>query len=156
MRSCLPALFVALRFRHCGGPVRRGSGKRYQRATAEAGVKYGGMVLIIGAGEVLFVCCLLFGDGKALFVLVLQINPPPGSCASTTMLSLDTAWRIFKLFVVVGVPAKALLVLVRLVVRGQRRRRCPSSIRSRTPSACRDVSAGDDEGGFDYQSLEMG
>ena len=83
MRSCLPALVVALRFRHCGGPVRRGSGKRYQRATAEAGVKYGGMVLIIGAGEVLFVYCLLFGDGKALFVLVLRINPPPGSYASS-------------------------------------------------------------------------
>ena len=101
-------------------------------------------------------CCLLFRGWEGLIFLVLRINPPPGSCASTAVLSLDTARRVFKLFVVVGVPTKALLVLVRLVVRGQRRRRCPSSIRSRTPSACRNVSAGDDEGGFDYQSLEMG
>ena len=79
-------------------------------------------------------------------VFVLRINPPPASCASATMLSLDAAWRIFKLFVVVGVPANALLVLIRLILCGQRRRRCPSAIRSRTPSACRVVSAGDDEG----------
>ena len=81
-------------------------------------------------------------------VLVLRINQLPASCASATMLSLNAAWRIFKLCVVGVVPAKALLGLIRLISCGQRRWRYPSAIRGRTPSACRVVSAGDDKGGL--------
>ena len=92
--SCLPALLL-----HRVLGLRRSSPERIfgndQRAWRRWMLNADERCQYFWLGEVIWcsVCC--HGDGKVLFVLVLQINPPSSSCVLMMWLSFDTTWHIF-------------------------------------------------------------